>query len=120
MSEYEAPLWDMRFVLEHVADLPALAALPGCDHAQPAVVEELLEHAARFMREVVSPLNAPGDQQGSHLENGEVRTPPGFREAYQAFIDAGWGAVALAADHGGAGLPYTIGEIGRASCRERV
>ena len=76
MSEYEAPLWDMRFVLEHVADLPALAALPGCDHAQPAVVEELLEHAARFMREVVSPLNAPGDQQGSHLENGEVCQNP--------------------------------------------
>jgi alkylation response protein AidB-like acyl-CoA dehydrogenase len=108
MSEYRAPLEDIRFVLEHVAGLSELAEFPGFEHAEPEMVAGLIEEAAKFMSEVMSPLNRVGDVQGSRLEDGEVVTPDGFREAYAKFVAAGWGAVGLDERHGGGGLPRAV------------
>ena len=108
MSEYRAPLEDIRFVLEHVVGLSDLAALPGFEHAEPDVIADLLEEAGKFMTEVLSPLNRVGDLQGSRLEAGEVVTPDGFREAYEKLTQAGWGSVGLDEEYGGGGLPYTV------------
>jgi len=111
MSEYRAPLEDIRFVLEHVVDLSELAALPGYEHAEPEVVAELLEEAGKFVSEVLSPLNRAADLQGSRLEAGQVITPDGFREAYAKFIQAGWNSVGLDERYGGGGLPHTIATV---------
>src|SRR5690606_20808330 len=110
MAEYSAPLRDMTFALDHQADLAAVAALDGFDHVDRDSVLALLEESARFMEDKVAPLNRVGDQQGSVWnEDGTVTTPDGFREAYQAYVDAGWGGVALPEQYGGGGFPWLIG-----------
>jgi alkylation response protein AidB-like acyl-CoA dehydrogenase len=111
MSEYQAPLEDIQFLLEHVVGLDEIAALPGFEDAQPELVAGLLEEAAKFMSEVLSPLNRVGDLEGSRVEDGVVVTPSGFREAYAKFGEAGWGSVGLPAEFGGAGLPQTVAII---------
>ena len=108
MSEYQAPLEDITFLLEHVVGIADIAELPGCEDAQPDFVAALLEEAAKFMSEVLSPLNRVGDLEGSRLEGDRVVTPSGFREAYAKFSEAGWGAVGLPSEYGGAGLPQTV------------
>jgi alkylation response protein AidB-like acyl-CoA dehydrogenase len=108
MSEYVAPLDDIRFALEVVASLPQLAALPGLEHAAPDVVDAVIEGAAKFATEIVAPLNVVGDRQGSRLENGVVRTPEGFRRAYDAYVAGGWNALAFHQEIGGQGLPHAL------------
>ncbi|WP_374441236.1 acyl-CoA dehydrogenase [Stella sp.] len=109
MTAYAAPVRDMRFVLHHVAGLAAVARLPGAEGADPELVDQVLEEAARFAGGVLAPLNRPGDEEGSRLENGVVRTPTGFREAYRAFVDAGWSSLPFDPAHGGQGLPWLVG-----------
>ena len=75
---YAAPLQEMRFVLDHLADLPGVATLPAYEDAQPEVVEAVLIEAARFAAEVLAPLNATGDRQGCRWEDGTVTTPDGL------------------------------------------
>ncbi len=111
MADYQAPLADMMFTLEHVSDLAGLAALPGYEHAEPDVVHDLLAEAGRFASEVLSPLNPVGDQQGAKLDNGVVSMPEGFKEAYAQFTEAGWGGVGQSETYGGAGLPYTVSAV---------
>ncbi|MFQ5416181.1 MAG: acyl-CoA dehydrogenase C-terminal domain-containing protein [Myxococcota bacterium] len=111
MNEYRAPLADIRFLLEHVVEIGELSKIPGYEHAEPEVVAGLLEEAAKFMAEVLSPLNRQGDLQGARLVDGVVRSPDGFREAYQKFTAAGWGAVGLDERHGGGGLPYVVATV---------
>jgi 3-(methylthio)propanoyl-CoA dehydrogenase len=108
MADYVAPLADMRFALTATADLPALLGLPAFKHAEADVIDAVLDEAARFSGEVIAPLNRVGDQTGSRIENGEVRTPPGFADAYRQFCAGGWNGVPFATDHGGGGLPWTI------------
>jgi len=108
MDDYRAPLQDILFALNQIADLPGLATLPGFEHAEPEVVAGLLEEAGKFMSEVLSPLNRSGDLEGARLVDGEVVTPGGFRDAYQKFSEAGWGAVGLDEAHGGGGLPHAV------------
>ncbi|MCC7276004.1 MAG: acyl-CoA dehydrogenase [Alphaproteobacteria bacterium] len=109
MSGYVAPIADMRFVLRHVAGLGEVARLPGAEGAEPDLVDQVLEEAGRFAAGVLAPLNASGDREGSRLENGVVRTPQGFREAYRAFVDAGWNSLPFDPEHGGQGLPWLVG-----------
>ena len=87
---YAAPLADMRFVLEEVAELDELAQLPGYEAASPDLVEAILGEAAKLAGNELAPLNQPADRTGSVLENGVVRTPPGFREAYARYVEGGW------------------------------
>ena len=92
MTEYRPPLQDMRFVLEHIADLPSLVELDAFSHVDTDVAYGALDEAARFFTEVVLPTNRTGDLEGCvRHEDGSVTTPKGFREAYEQFVAAGWG-----------------------------
>ncbi|MYH05676.1 MAG: acyl-CoA dehydrogenase, partial [Acidimicrobiia bacterium] len=105
MSAYRPPLRDIGFVLEHIVDLEALSKLNGYQHADPATVGALLEEAGRFFSEVVAPLNRVGDLEGSVLtEDGAVKTPTGFAQAYRKLVAAGWHAISLPAHWGGVGM----------------
>src|SRR5471030_2705637 len=108
MPPYQAPLADMRFVLEELYGSADLAKLPGYEEATPDLVASVLEAAGTFTAEQLLPLNRVGDEEGCHLENGVVRTPTGFKDAYKAFVAGGW--VSLAGDpvYGGQGLPHLV------------
>ncbi len=108
MPAYTAPLRDMRFVLNELADPDRLRALPGCEEVTPELVDPVLEEAAKLCSEVLFPLNRPGDEEGCALENGVVRTPKGFPEAYRTFREGGWAALACDPDYGGQGLPKSV------------
>jgi alkylation response protein AidB-like acyl-CoA dehydrogenase len=105
---YTAPLADLLFALEELAGIDEIAALPGYEEATPDLVRSVLEEAARFTAGMVAPLNRVSDQQGSRLENGSVRTPDGFREAYAAFVAGGWNGLPFDPVHGGQGLPWSL------------
>ncbi|MEQ8651251.1 MAG: acyl-CoA dehydrogenase family protein [Kiloniellales bacterium] len=106
---YQAPLDDMLFVLEEIADLEGLTRLPGMEEASGDLVEAVLSEAGRLSAEVLAPLNQSGDQEGASLQNGVVRTPKGFVEAYGHFVEGGWNGLTLPAEYGGQGLPYAVG-----------
>ncbi len=105
---YTAPIEDMRFVLEDMVGLQGLAALDGLDSLTADFVAQVLDEAGRFSGGVLAPLNRPGDEEGARLDNGVVRMPQGFREAYAKWIDAGWGSVAADPAYGGMGLGHTL------------
>jgi alkylation response protein AidB-like acyl-CoA dehydrogenase len=108
LSDYTAPAADLRFALEEIAGLDALARLPGYAETTTELVAQVLEEAGRFATGVLAPLNQTGDEEGSRLENGVVRTPAGFADAYRQFIEAGWHGVAFDPAHGGQGLPLSV------------
>ena len=108
MTEYRAPLDDMRFVLNELAGLDAVAQLPGFEEVSPDLVDAILEQAGKLGAEVLAPLNRSGDIEGCRLENGVVRTPKGFPEAYAQFIEGGWNGVPFDPDYGGQGLPWLV------------
>ncbi len=109
MVTYSAPLDDMRFLLHEVLNYDnTVANLPGYEDASRDVVDAVLEEGAKFCEKELLPLNLSGDQEGCVLENGVVRTPKGFREAYQHFAEAGWTGMACAPDYGGQGLPKSL------------
>ena len=106
---YAAPLEDMRFVLEEIAGLAALSRLPGLEEATPDLVEAVLSEAGRLSGEVLAPLNHSGDRAGVRLENGVVRTPEGFVEAYRHFVEGGWNGLTVPEEWGGQSLPHAVG-----------
>jgi 3-(methylsulfanyl)propanoyl-CoA dehydrogenase len=108
MSAYQAPLKDMRFVLNELAGLSEVAKLPGYEEATPDTVDAILEEASKFASEVLDPINYSGDQEGSKFSDGEVRTPKGFRDAYKKFCEGGWNALPFEAEWGGQGLPRLV------------
>ena len=108
MSSYSAPIRDMQFVLRELADLDAVAALPGCEDASSDLVDAILEEANKFASGVIAPLNWIGDQEGATWDNGEVRTATGWKEAYTQFAEAGWTALACEPEFGGQGLPKLV------------
>ncbi|WP_116999301.1 acyl-CoA dehydrogenase [Desertimonas flava] len=110
MSAYNAPLTDIRFVLEHVTDLAGLAARPGYEHADPDTVAGILDEAGRFFSAEFAPLNRVGDVQHSRRnDDGTVSTPEGFQKAYGRYVDAGWPAVPFPPEYGGGGFPWLVG-----------
>ena len=108
MSTYTAPLRDMKFVLNELAGLEAVAKLPGFGEATPDIVEAILEEASKFASGVLDPINYSGDQEGSKWSDGTVKTPKGFREAYKQFCEGGWNALPFEPDWGGQGLPRLV------------
>jgi len=106
---YIAPIKDMLFVMKELAGLDEVAKLPGYEEATADVVEQILEENAKFAAEVLAPLNATGDREGSVLQDGHVTTPHGFKEAYRQFIEAGWSALESPPEFGGQGLPKLVG-----------
>lgn len=112
MAEYKAPLRDIRFSLMEVLDYAEhCATTPNCAEASPDIVDAILEESAKFCEQVLVPLNAVGDIEGCSLNNGEVSTPTGFKEAYQQYVKAGWPAMTHPEEIGGQGLPQSLGTI---------
>jgi alkylation response protein AidB-like acyl-CoA dehydrogenase len=108
MNEYAAPLRDMRFILNHLAGLDEIAALPGCEEATPDLVDAILDEAGKFSAGVLAPLNPVGDEQGCRVENGSVTTPAGWADAYAQFREAGWVGLSMPPQYGGQGLPKLV------------
>ena len=108
MSDYLAPAQDMGFVINELVDLESISSLPGFEDASPDLVEAILEQAGIFANEVISPLNHPGDEHGTRIENDEVISPPGYVEAYQQFVENGWQGLGKSVEYGGQGMPYLI------------
>ncbi|MBC7950878.1 MAG: acyl-CoA dehydrogenase [Rhodospirillaceae bacterium] len=108
MPTFHAPIRDMAFVIEHLAGLPEITALPGFEDATGDLVVAVLAEAARFGGEVLAPLNPVGDREGVHLVDGGVTTPKGFKEAYAQFVEGGWNAVPFEPEYGGQGLPQLV------------
>ncbi|WP_374467053.1 acyl-CoA dehydrogenase [Ferrovibrio sp.] len=106
--EYAAPLKDMRFTLEQIAGLAELATLPGLENAEGETAGAVLEEAAKFAAGVLSPLNRGGDKEGAKLDNGVVRTAPGFADAYKKFVDGGWNGMPFSEELGGGGMPWAL------------
>ena len=111
MQTYSAPLRDMRFVLNELLDVGTLATLPGYEEATPDVIDAVIEEGAKLCENTLLPLNRSADEEGCHYENGAVRTPRGFKEAYRRFVEAGWAGVTVAPDYGGQGLPELVGVV---------
>jgi butyryl-CoA dehydrogenase len=111
MPAYQAPLRDMRYVLYDVMGGDDLAALPGYEEFSRDTVDAVLEEAAKICAEVLQPLNRSGDEEGCHYENGVVRTPKGFREAYDLFREGGWTSLACAPQYGGQGMPVSVNAL---------
>ena len=106
---YEAPLREMRFVIEEVLAAPRQwAAIPSFADLDAETAAEVLIQAGRFASQVLLPLNAVGDRQGCRLEGGRVRTPDGFPAAWRAFVEGGWPALACDSEWGGQGLPQLL------------
>jgi hypothetical protein len=109
MVTYSAPLEDIGFVLNELLDYRGtVAGLPGYEEAATDVVEAVLEEGAKFCENELLPLNQSGDEEGCTFENGLVRTPRGFKEAYKAFAEGGWTGLSCDPAYGGQGLPYTL------------
>ena len=108
MPGYKAPLADMEFLLDEVMGVSA-SGVPGYEALEPDFTAAVLAEAGKLAEEVLAPLNATGDREGCHLENGVVRTPTGFREAFERMKEGGWNGLDLPEAHGGQGLPYLLG-----------
>ena len=105
---YNAPLKDMLFVVNELANLAEINRLPGCEDATPDTVEAVLEESAKFCGGVVAPLNHSGDKEPSFWHDGQVTTSKGFKEAFRGFAEAGWQGVQHPAEFGGQGLPKLV------------
>ena len=108
MPTYTAPLQDLRFVLHDVLSVGDLTRLPGYEDATTDVIDAVLEEGAKLVEDVLQPLNRVGDEEGCRFENGVVRTPPGFKQAYDTMVAGGWPGVDCDPRYGGQGLPGTI------------
>jgi alkylation response protein AidB-like acyl-CoA dehydrogenase len=111
MTIYKAPLREFRFLLQELFDVGELAKLPGYEDATPDVFEAVLEEGAKLCEEVLFPLNRSGDEEGCSFENGVVRTPKGFKEAYDKFREGGWVGLTAHPEYGGQGLPHTMSSV---------
>ena len=111
MQVYKAPLRDMRFVLHELHDSAGLLANINREDVNDELIDSILEEAAKFAQEVLLPINASGDEEGCQYENGVVRTPKGFRQAYDKFRENGWGALAAPTEFGGQDLPEILSKM---------
>src|SRR3989442_3427977 len=109
MSQYHAPLKEMQFVMNELAGLEQVGRLPGFEDATPDTVAAILAEAAKFATEVLDPLNAIGDREGARrLDDGSVKTPTGFKNAYLQYCANGWNGLTKNPEFGGQGLPQLV------------
>ncbi|MBS1138899.1 MAG: acyl-CoA dehydrogenase [Proteobacteria bacterium] len=108
MSTYIAPIRDMQFVLNEVAGLEDICALPGNEECSVELVESILDEASKFATGVLDPINQVGDRVGHVCKDGVVTTAPGFKEAYKLFAETGWNSMPFDPEYGGQGLPAVV------------
>jgi len=111
MTTYKAPIRDMQFVMRDLFNFERhYQSLPDYGEVNQELIDAILGEASKFSEEVLNPLDAVGDEVGCKLlDDGEVRTPPGFKDAYQQYTDGGWPSLDQAARYGGQDLPMSIG-----------
>ena len=108
MPSYHAPLDDMRFVLYDLLEIENQTELPGYAQLSRELVDAVLEGGARICQDAFQPLNQSGDAEGCRFENGVVRTPAGFKAAFDAYFEGGWNTLSLDPAWGGQGLPAVL------------
>lgn len=108
MPDYKAPLRDIKFLMDEVLDSETHYQNIGAEDASPDMVEAIVAEGAKFCEEVLAPINQSGDQEGCTWSEDGVKTPAGFKEAYQQFVEGGWPAMNAPVEHGGQGLPESI------------
>ncbi|REJ62235.1 MAG: acyl-CoA dehydrogenase [Proteobacteria bacterium] len=108
MPHYIAPTKDMQYVLNDVLDVKN-SSIPGYADLDADFLSAILEEAGKITSQVLAPLNAVGDQEGCHFENGVIRTPAGFKDAFEQVKDGGWTGIDCDPEFGGQGLPYLVG-----------
>ncbi|MBX7534240.1 acyl-CoA dehydrogenase C-terminal domain-containing protein [Qipengyuania sp. GH1] len=112
MPIYNAPARDARFIINELLDLGSYGNLPGFEMASEDVVEAVINEGGKFCSEVLAPLNRIGDEHGCvRNDDGSVTTPPGFKEAFEQFKEAGWGTLAAPEEFGGQGMPHVLGFV---------
>jgi len=112
MTVYKAPQRDMKFVMDELLDMPShYASLPGCEDATVEIVDAIREEAAKLTTNVIAPLNQIGDQKGCVWSEDGVKSPPGFKQAYDQFREAGWTGLIQDPEFGGQGLPVSVGNM---------
>lgn len=105
---YRAPVSDFRFLMDHVVGFDQVAATDHFAEATPDMTQAILTEAAKMSEDILAPLNRAGDLHPAHLENGIVRTSPGFAEGYDAIATGGWIGMSASQENGGLGLPMTL------------
>src|SRR5690242_2767262 len=108
MPIYRAPVDDYKFLLHELFEFEKQTDLLRFAELSAETIDDILENGGKFCEEVLQPLNQSGDEEGCHFENGVVRTPKGFKEAYKAYGEAGWGGLGAPEDAGGSGLPAIL------------
>jgi len=112
MSSYQPRLDDVQFILQQVLHAPSrIAEMPAFAEVDADLMTQILDEAGKFIAEQIAPLNRVGDEVGAQFKDGQVTMPPGFREAYQAFWQAGWASLTTAPDDGGQGLPAVLESV---------
>ena len=105
---YTAPINAIQYLLRHVVDMDALCARPQHADLSDELITDILAGGSAFASDVLAPINRTGDEQGASFEKGVVTAAPGFKEAYKAFVEAGWQGLSAPTDIGGMGLPQVV------------
>ncbi len=111
MQKYEAPIEDIKFLINSVFKINNYSNLDRFKKINPEITSMIFEEASKFAQNVLLPLNQPGDLEGCGFNQGNVQTPEGFKEAYKAFIEGGWSSLTFDENYGGQGLPTIIGVL---------
>ncbi|MEQ8745908.1 acyl-CoA dehydrogenase C-terminal domain-containing protein [Pyruvatibacter sp.] len=108
MPTYKAPVDDFMFIFHDLLKIHERSDLPGFEDLTPDMTRAILEAGGKFCEEVLQPINQSGDEEGAHFENGVVRVPAGFKEAYQQYCDNGWNRLGAPESVGGANMPSVV------------
>lgn len=108
---FQPPVAEQKFLLETIADIDGLSRLPGFEAVSDDLVDAILDGAGKLTADMFAPLNRIGDEQGSNAVNGEVTTPPGFKQAFDAYREGGWIGLGADVTHGGQGLPFVLASV---------
>jgi len=111
MPQYEPPLKDISFILNDVLDIEQLSGLEGYEDVSAELVDQIIEEGGKICKEVLFPLNQSGDKEGCIFDNGDVKTPSGFKEAYDTFAENGWCGLSSDPEYGGMGMPVVVNTV---------